>query len=415
MPLNLNVNGNWKSMDTSTPGGVYVNVNGTWKVASEGWININGTWKKIFPEDSGGGGATGYYNSSVSKGITIKSNGSYYLIGGSFNVGGVNYAFAKSKSTFNPTYIVIHYEQNVISARGVWCTWSIDGITWYYEEVNATNWEFYGANLFGVWEGLVSNACCSLEWNGSTWVAGGWSDGTCDSIATSTNGTTWTGRGNYPLKVNSVGWNNNKWAVAGYENRIVVPYIEPNNISYSDDPYGTTWYPGVSPFTDFVSEITGNGAQWVAVGKDLGNHSRLKTSNTSNNWDTRYNSTSVLSTPVWDYLNNRWLIGSASNDLSDGGLKSSNGVSWDVIGMGGRYLLGRTFVINSNKYFYLGSKYDPVPNPNNTYRTIIAQRNNTDTSWTTVHEFPQLFSMGLGTSRKFATNNFSTPPQVITL
>ena len=192
----------------------------------------------------------------------------------------------------------------------------------------------------------------------------------------------------------------------GYENSIYVPYTAIRNISYSDEAAATTWYSGDSPCVEEVYEIQGNGAQWIVTGRDSAGVFRLKSSNIHNSWITRYNSASPLHAPVWDYLNNRWLVGSSSNNLNDGGLKSNDGVTWELIGMGSRYFLGHTFLMNSNKYLYLGSKYDAAPNPNNNYHTIIAQRNNTDTSWTTVNEFPTLFSMGLGTTRKFATNNF---------
>ena len=413
MPLKLNVNGIWKDMSTATPGGVHINVGGAWKVASEGWININGVWKKIWPESSGG--ATGTYYPGDSYGMTIVSNGSYYLIGGTFKVGGSSYAFAKSKSTFNPTYIVLHQENAPVST-GVWCTWSMDAITWYYEEVNHTNWEFYGARLFGQYTlndpVTVPNCCTSLVWNGTVWVAGGWSDGGYNSLAVSYDGTTWTPKGSFLERVNGVGWNVNKWAIVGYDSRVIPPNTSAVKIYYSNDTNANSWYGGVNPFSDIGYYIVGNGAQWVCTGRDTGLDYKLKTSNTHDSWVTRYDSDSSIGCPVWDLLNLRWLGGSGSNILYDGGIKSSDGVTWSLIGMGSRYFEGREFVINSSKYLYLGRKLDPLQPLGGTSKLIIANRNNVDSSWTTLYEFPTNIGLGVGHARHFATNNFNMTAQI---
>jgi len=410
MPLSLNVNGQWKNMDTSTPGGVYVNINGVWKVASEGWININGTWKKIFPE-----GNEPIQTISAGASMSVACNGSYFMVAGSFNLSGTVYAFAKSKSNFNANYIIIH---TGYSSPGYvhyrYYSWSIDGETWTTESGFTTEyWSFHGANLFSTSEipGEV-NCATSIAWNGTVWVGGGWSDGSTNSLVVSSDGETWIGKGDTVLRINTIAWSGNTWCAAGQATGGQM------NVIYSSNANANTWTVGtVKPFTDVVYDVQNNGAQWMATGKDTGSsYSTIKSSNVLNSWVTQNPigfswQAGGLGLITWDGGNNRWVIGGLNQVANDGGIYYATGdTGYRKMNMGTAFNTGKGFMISNNRYLYVGIRSPIVP-PDKEYH--VWKRNNADNAFTYVHGFSQPFGFNL-MKRVFATRYapFAIPPLV---
>ena len=320
---------------------------------------------------------------STSRHTSIESNGSYYIIAGTFTVGGIPYAFAKSRSTFNPKFIVLH-DKIFYLAPPLWAavslsyTWSDDGVTWYTEEMSSDKWIFTGANLFNEYSLHVNafNCATSISWNGSTWVgvgfAGTYSE---NSIATSPDGINWTGRGRQLQRIVAVEWNGNSWAAIGFSNGTT-------DTIYSTSILADSWTLGTTNTFNTNGHgwnIQSNGAQWVATGKDGANSYSIRTSNMLNSWDTRFTANVPLSSPVWDGGNSRWLV-PVSDEYEYVVAGTSGGTEWDYISYPARYRQGRAFCISDDKYLYLGHY-------TGTGTTVIARRNNGDNDWITLHNF----------------------------
>lgn len=392
MPLNIDISGTWKSMETSTPGGVYINVGGTWKVANEGWININDVWKKIFPE------TTTPTVTPTGTVVALAHNGSYYIIAGSFNINNITYAFAKSKSTFNPNYLILHDEPNAISGgTTTWYSYSDDGDNWYTEKMTSDKFTFHGTNLFGTYLSKL-NCATSIAWNGVTWVGGGWSDGTQNSLAISTNGETWTGKGDSVLRINAVAWSGNTWCAGGWNSTSM-------NVIYSTNANASTWTLGtVKPFTDTLLSVQSNGSQWLAYGYDSGLYYKLKTSNILNEWTTRFDGI-TSGYMVWDGGNTRWIVAGGSAGINDGGFESTaDGITWTLIGMPSYIRLGVGFLISNNRYLFFGQT-----SPSMEFK--IYERDNADNQWIEVNNFGSVFSWG-AKKRQFASRYapYAIPP-----
>jgi hypothetical protein len=84
----------------------------------------------------------------------------------------------------------------------------------------------------------LNTAVNTIQWNGNVFVAGG--SGTGQTIATSTTGISWTGRGNtvFTTTCNGVCWNEKRWISAGSGGNIA---------AYSYD--GITWYSALNTNT----------------------------------------------------------------------------------------------------------------------------------------------------------------------
>ena len=122
---------------------------------------------------------------------------------------------------------------------------STNGITWS----NVTNDPF------------LNGSCLTVAWNGSLWIAGG-SSNTNTKIAYSTNGITWTNVTNDPFLNGicfTVAWNGSLWVAGGNSNN--------TSLVYSSD--GITWHAIIEtdPFLNGQCRwIAWNGSYWIAVG-----------------------------------------------------------------------------------------------------------------------------------------------------
>jgi hypothetical protein len=99
---------------------------------------------------------------------------------------------------------------------------------------------------------VFSSAGNSAFWNGTVAVAGG--TGTGNTIATSSDGITWTGRGvaTFSTACNGVYWNTQRWVAVGSGG---------NSIAYSYN--GTTWYSAI------------NNTNVLSTGFGVGSNSKL--------------------------------------------------------------------------------------------------------------------------------------------
>jgi len=130
---------------------------------------------------------------------------------------------------------------------------SANGSTWIFANANigaqcntvrwmGNAWILAGSNGFAYstdvsnisWTQSIQpiNEVFSIAWNGKIAVAGGRGGNT---IATSRDGITWTGRGNvtFTQQTNSIAWNTKRWIATG---------VGGNTVAYSYDPSANKWY-----------------------------------------------------------------------------------------------------------------------------------------------------------------------------
>jgi hypothetical protein len=108
---------------------------------------------------------------------------------------------------------------------------------------------------------IITASGRGIAWNGSLWVAVG--VGAVNTIATSTDGITWTGRGktNFATAAYGVAWNGIRWVAVG-----AGTLSTDHRIAHSAD--GLSWT-GVTTNTIFSTAgygVAWNGIRWVAVG-----------------------------------------------------------------------------------------------------------------------------------------------------
>jgi hypothetical protein len=153
---------------------------------------------------------------------------------------GITWTGRAGSSIFGTTGIHVAWNGNLWVATGIGTNsfaTSPDGITWT-----------------GRGAGPFTSAGYGVAWNGSYWVATG--NGTSHTIATSTDGISWTGQGKtaFTTAGYDVAWNGSLWVAVG---------TGTNTIASSTD--GTTW----TPRTNTLSQGNGvawNGSNWIAVG-----------------------------------------------------------------------------------------------------------------------------------------------------
>jgi len=139
--------------------------------------------------------------------------------------------------------------------------------TLYYSNDNGSNWVGLGNSIFSYSGNYV-------ETNRQLWVAVG--EGDINTLATSVDGITWTGRGKiFSSKGNRVKYNGNMWVAVGEDN-------DPKkNIAYSSD--GLTWnYPTTEIFSEVAKDVVWAIDKWWAVGK--GSSHLLASSSDGINW-----------------------------------------------------------------------------------------------------------------------------------
>ena len=185
--------------------------------------------------------------------------------------------------------------------------YSYDGITWTPSSNGNSIFSTYG---YGV------------AWNGTLWVAVG--DGTTNTIATSPDGITWTGRGRsiFDTIGYGVAWNKNLPKIK-IQQPIVAVGSGTNTIAYSVD--GKRWTGrGNSIFSTQGRGVAWNGTLWVAVGYGT---NTIATSYDGITWTASSNGTSIFSTQgngvAWN--GTLWVaVGEGTNSIAT----SPDGITW---------------------------------------------------------------------------------------
>lgn len=237
-------------------------------------------------------------------GIVVGASGSNTL---NFSADGINWT-GLGNSIFSTQGHKSAYNGSmwVAAGRGTnSLAYSTDGINWtglgaiFNVWGNSASWNGsywlacgYGSGAPGVykstdgvsWTGVGGNGnVFDAAWNGSTWVAvqsaGNGVVGVGNhTIATSTNGTTWTGQGMvFANSGDDVAWNGSVWVAVGNSNG-------GTSIAYTTNPAGTSgWTAAVAPL-DRGLGIAWNGSIFVVAGDGANN---IVTSTDGINWTGR--------------------------------------------------------------------------------------------------------------------------------
>jgi hypothetical protein len=196
----------------------------------------------------------------------------------------------------------------------------------YYQIASSTT----GTSFTGV-ASPFGNSCMGVAWNGTLWVAVGYWNQT---IAWSTNGTSWTMVSNPPLSFYGLGvtWNGKLFVACGEGT---------NSLCWSLD--GKTWTAGTTLAGDNTTLLSGcfvnakwNGKLWIAIGGSIGaggsgsigtfGSGNIAYSYDGKSW-TKVNNLSITNgrNILWD--GKKWIAGTTS-----GQYYSYDGFTWSTLG-----------------------------------------------------------------------------------
>jgi hypothetical protein len=167
-------------------------------------------------------------------GLSVDWNGSVWLVGGrgSTNTLAVSSSASAASFTGLGKTTMTTETRSILWANNYWIIGGVGTNTMAYttDATASTGWSSITNPL-----NTVVN---TIQWNGNVFVAGG--SGTGQTIATSTTGISWTGRGNtvFTTTCNGVCWNGKRWISAGTGGNIA---------TYSYD--GITWYSALNTNT----------------------------------------------------------------------------------------------------------------------------------------------------------------------
>ena len=214
-----------------------------------------------------------------------------------------------------------------------------------------------------------------IAWNGNMFVAVG--SGSINTIATSTDGTVWTGVGKTIFSTSGLGvaWNGQKWVAVGED--------QSNTIAYSSN--GTTWTPlGKTIFSVSGNGVAWNGQKWVAVGTGT---NTIAYSENGTVWIGADSTTNIFSGGTgrgvcWN--GEIWVaVGESSNTIA----WSDDGTNWNGLG-------NTIFGDSGNGVSWNGNIFIAVGNGTN---TIATSKNGK--IWTPVVDSSTIFSsIGRGVS-----------------
>ena len=166
-----------------------------------------------------------------------------------------------------------------------------------------------------------SNSVKDAIWNGKIWVAVG--TGNANTIATSLDGITWTGRGNYIFSTscNGIDWSSTqrKYVAVGNGTNIVATSMD-----------GIYWK-GINTnlFSGGGNDIKWNGKIWVAVGNNGGSGNTIAYSYDAISW--QYSTTTFQTSGLriyYDTDNSFWNV--YGSDPSYNIANSSDGINWTL-------------------------------------------------------------------------------------
>jgi len=235
-----------------------------------------------------------------------------------------------------------------------------------------------------VFSGVVNDA----RWNGRIWVSVG--SGNTNTMSTSVDGTSWTGRGTaiFPDEATSVDWakETNTWVATGVDS-------SPTHYSTAYSVDGTHWIGQSIPGMTSGVSVRWNGEIWVLGGvSDMGSNRSIAYSLDGKQWTTVPNTFSVKATRVEWNTETGWSV--FGEDPSWNLATSANGIDWTLLYDGSQQL--------ANEYtLYDGAMYWKS-NGGNTYSNSVDGE-----YW---DSFSTITDMSMSSVRRFVAN---TPNEAI--
>jgi len=191
-----------------------------------------------------------------------------------------------------------------------------------------------------------------IAWNGSYWVAVGYSpNGT--TIATSDDGIDWTARTSPFSQCNGVAWNstNNYWVAVGRG-------ASGSNNAIATSPDGIEWTNRSNHNFSSCNGIAWNGSYWVAVGSGRVSGETIATSTDGENWSkSTTNPFSPSGQAFGIAWNGSYWVAVGYNQIispSTSIAKSDDGMTWEKA-TGNQFSIGRGIAWNSTDNYWLAS------------------------------------------------------------
>ncbi|MEI7690427.1 MAG: hypothetical protein WCI63_02280 [bacterium] len=159
-----------------------------------------------------------------------------------------------------------------------------------------------------------------VAFNGKTWVAVG--DGP-NPIVTSTDGIIWTGRDKIFKGGVGVAWNGSMWVAVGYQK-----YGDrTNRTSIATSTDGIKWVARSTPMLTGAANVAWNGSSWLVTGENsYTGFSKIVISTDGINWTERASQFSSTANDVaWNGHN--WIVVGSGQNVS---AVSSDGTNWTV-------------------------------------------------------------------------------------
>ena len=190
--------------------------------------------------------------------------------------------------------------------------WSTDGYFWSLVTKGGFDKEP------GIVVGTGVKGGRGIAWNGSLWVAVGFSSSSNATIQYSGDGQNWSNViGGFSGGGNDIIWDGNKW-IAGGNNG--------SGNSFLNSLDGRKWYSSGGGFTTACYSLVYNGYVYVATGEDSNVHGKLQYSYDATNWSLSLNQTFLIKgyNVIWN--------GNAFYASGDTGTRTSfDGIYWNAV------------------------------------------------------------------------------------
>jgi len=176
---------------------------------------------------------------------------------------------------------------------------------------NGITWTGRGKSIF-------STSANKAAWNGNIWVAAG--EGTSHTLAKSSDGINWTGLGKstFSTRAKGIGWNGNVWVATGESSGSLG-----NTLAWSPD--GTNWNGiGKTTFSTSGTSVLWNGYIWVATGNSTVGGNTIASSYDGINWASQATTT---------------LFSNGANDVAWHDMKSI----WVAVGEGATHTIATSY------------------------------------------------------------------------
>ena len=292
----LYVGGNFSLVSSSTQLNISANSIAAWNISNQNWIPINSTNNPALSN-----GLT-----TIATVYTLSYNNNKLFVGGTFSIASTSKSYAVNNAVI---YSYSNTSAIFVQPSPMWVSVGSGTANTLAYSTNGTTWTGLGKTIF-------TDYGMGVAYGNNMWIAVG--SGT-NTIAYSTNGTTWTGlglsifgSGGYAW---SIAWNGSMWVVGGS-----------GSYSFGYSTNGTTWTGSINYSSIGMTVAYGNN-MWVG-GMNNGTNTLVYSTN-GITWTGLGKSAFSSSCSGICYNNSMWTaIGMGTNTLA----YSTDGTTWTGLG-----------------------------------------------------------------------------------